>query len=213
MGDNAQTAWTIQDSLGIAGFILAIILAIMQYVVHPLFIRPKLKIEYDSSKKDDHIKLTRYIDERGNEKTIHNYFFVYTRNKSRFTPARNCTAELQITKWDDSKYEPTKDVKQLTWDDGTNTKDIGATKRERFHMVFSDLIFDKNDESGVHALISTKESLYSPIGHLRGEDSLGIGDYEAQITVRSEDGAKDTAKFKIHITTNYSELTIERIDP
>lgn len=102
---------------------------------------------------------------------------------------------------------------RLTWSGPSHKIDIGVGSDEYCIVVFADFSFDNSaNDNDLHALVATMDSRYpKTLNFLRAQDGLGVGEYEAEIIVRSEEGATVTAVFKIRVTKHWRELSMSRI--
>ena len=87
------------------------------------------------------------------------------------------------------------------------------------HVVFSDSDFDKTpvDAPVRYACVSTIERLRletrmeNTAPNLEVPDSFSNGDFEVEIAVTSEEGPYANSRFRIHVDTDYSRLTMTEI--
>jgi hypothetical protein len=158
---------------------------------------------------------------------LRRFLTLTVRNKGRGI-AKDCSAMLRIIpSKTTAKIMPSGQDKRLVWENQTHYITIGAKKgKARLNIVFSqdDFIHPQfkgrggsvpNDEK-IYAKVSTSNSISftSLTSSFVGfpEDGLGIGDTYFSLLVNTVDGSFTESKFKIKVTDNWQDVSLEMID-
>jgi len=119
------------------------------------------------------------------------------------------------------KYNPTntihpsEDPKPLLWATDETRQDIGRNDYELLYVVLSDTRLSSPvfKETNYHALVATpptarlRDNPYT----IRAQDAFGRGDFDAEIVVNPKSGDTITAVFRVHITDDWRQISMERI--
>ena len=129
--------------------------------------------------------------------------------------AKQCKATFQIQSHDDKTRPPSHEPKTLLWENGEVYQDIGINRPEYLFVVLSDSRLGMNDfaKENLFALIGTLETVKMiPFTVIRAQDGFGVGNFIFKLVVVSENGEMVTATFRVVVTTNWQELTMEKIN-
>lgn len=144
--------------------------------------------------------------------------FLKVRIKNSGGIARNCKGELRLIKQSESTIVFSEDFKLLTWDSKPLLlqMDIGAKSGSALlHVAFSDSHLEKQhgEDNAIYAFASTIDALtdskkysFFPLQH-----GFGIGDYEIEIIITSEDGSSANAQFRLHVDKDFRKLNMMKI--
>lgn len=169
--------------------------------------KPKLSIEHSGESVYSE-KLSPTTPDGTKICTI-NYLKVFVKNTGGM--ARGCIAELRVTNWDKKSISPTGKPKFLTWCNQPSNnisiqKDIARNRDELLHVVLSDSrlenLPDRKDE--IFAFVSTVDSIYPITSPYLGEYGFGMGDFEIEIIVTSDNDAIVKSKFLLHVDKDFS---------
>jgi hypothetical protein len=126
--------------------------------------------------------------------------------------ARESKATLTLRKGDD---KISNEFRWLIWEGEPppTRQTINANDKEYVFVVFSDSRFN------CRALACKLNTMYKNKAaswlqqskRVMMKDSFEEGDYEAMLEIKARDNISTSAKFKIHVGSNYDELTVERI--
>jgi hypothetical protein len=191
------------------------------------FIKPKLSIEYDAD-LNFHEETAVHKTNQMSSYALRRFLTLTVRNKGRGI-AKDCSAMLRvIPSKTTAKTMPSGQDKRLVWENQTHYITIGAKKgKARLNIVFSQDDFKHPqfksrgagyvpEQEKVYAKVSTNNSVSftslssSFIGF--PEDGLGIGDTYFSLLVNTIDGYFTEAKFKIKVTDNWQDISLEMID-
>ena len=179
-----------------------------------VFEKPKLLIEHNKEERIYSPELSQTSPD-GTKNNIRP-LKVLIRNTGGI--ARNCRAELRVTNWDKKTISPTEAPKFLTWCNQLSNipsiqKDIARNRDEFLHVVISDSrlenLPDRKDE--IFAFVSTIDSIYSGSSGYPGEYGFGMGDFEIELIVTSENDAFKKSKFLLHVDKDFRKLSMEKI--
>ncbi len=110
---------------------------------------------------------------------------------------------------------PSQEPKTLLWEGGETYKDIGIRRTEYLHVVLSDSRLGSvvPAEENLFAFVSTPETVKMiPPAFFRAQNGFGVGASDFELVVASESGESSTGIFRVHVTNNWRELTMERIE-
>ena len=219
----------------IIGNILLVILIIVDLVVGlvPLFVykleqldkrkkeeesKPILSIEYSNEKNQqatfapelELVDTALHPIYGASTRIIRKYLRVLVKNTGGGV-ARNCKANLRLVRFE-SERAPTDDSKALVWEGRLLERNIAAKGgSELLHVVFSDSSFDERSDN-IHALVSKDENLYPQIRNvIWAQDAFGIGIFEVELTIMSEEGSSVKAMLRINVTKSFKELSMEKL--
>ena len=169
------------------------------------FIKPDLFLEI----RDDDVATFRpelQIPERGINRQ---HLRVRVVNRGRGV-ATNCIAKFRLTEQTPNTTNPSLDSKVLRWEDGSNDKTIYPRgEDEILNVIFSDSdLRQLTGRSGqnIFALVATNAA-YTSREH-RAQDGFGHGDFYAELSVRSEEGAYCWVNLDIRIGQNHNDVSI-----
>ena len=122
--------------------------------------------------------------------------------------ATNCSAKLRITGWTENTKPPSTDSKTLRWNDTSTTKTIYPRGEEEIlNVVFADSDLQaraQEDHLDIFSYVATNEALTDRQN--RNQDGFGEGDFDAEISVRSEEGGYCFANMFIRIERNHRNI-------
>jgi hypothetical protein len=188
-----------------------------QTVCYPFFIKPKLSIDYNPNYHD--LCVQEADMPFGNKRR---FLKVIIRNTG-WQVAENCEASLTLENTTNIARPPSTEPKRLIWDNNQEHRTIGARNGDAvLYIVFSDNSFTnpqfdngKNlpDDRKTYAMIATIGSFanvnpsYIPFV----QDGIGIGNTNFKLVVKVTNRAYAEQRFKIHVNSNWHELSMERI--
>jgi hypothetical protein len=188
-----------------------------QTVCYPFFIKPKLSIDYNPNYHD--LCVQEADMPFGNKRR---FLKVIIRNTG-WQVAENCEASLTLENTTNIARPPSTEPKRLIWDNNQEHRTIGARNGDAvLYIVFSDNSFTnpqfdngKNlpDDRKTYAMIATIRSFanvnpsYIPFV----QDGIGIGNTNFKLVVKVTNRAYAEQRFKIHVNSNWHELSMERI--
>jgi hypothetical protein len=180
------------------------------------FSKPKLSIEHDENQTHTFSPELGLVNPQdGTLFCTQKYLRIIIRNKGR-SIAHRCKAELKLINEDTPYRKPSTESKPLTWSGPSLEKDIGAKNgKELLHVVFSDSRLSQlpvnPDDRNIYALVSTTESLYNPTRIFRAQDGFGEGDFNAEVTITSEEGEIAKSNFRIVVERDFHNLRMQKI--
>jgi hypothetical protein len=147
---------------------------------------------------------------------------IYNRGHAK---AENCDATFTLIKHNStSKLQPSERDKNIVWDTGEYYRNIGAKKGKAvLYVVFSQDTFamqqtdsvagNRSDEDKIYAKVCTLNSLnHSDTATLAfAEDGIGKGETYFKLFVKAITGESVERTFKIDVTNNWHELSMEQI--
>ena len=146
------------------------------------FIRPDLFIEIRNEQATFRPEL-QIVDTN----ILRQYLNVRIVNRGKGV-AKNCSAKLRITRWTENARHPSTNSKLLRWNDGSTTKTIyPRCEEEVLNIVFADSDLQARaveDHLDICAYVATNYALTNR--QSRNQDGFGDGDFDAELSVRSE---------------------------
>ncbi len=132
--------------------------------------------------------------------------------------ARNCEAELQVKKGNNSTIHPSEEPKLLVWwtsskDNILLKQDIGGKIGAKYlYVVFSEIFFANKhkDNNDIYAFVSTKEEVYRKDIRTR-YNGFGVGEFEFEVIIKSEDGSFVKSIFRLHVEKDFRKISMEKI--
>jgi hypothetical protein len=188
-----------------------------QTVCYPFFIKPKLHIDYN---QDNYDLCVQEADMPfGNKRQ---FLKVIIRNTG-WPIAENCEASLTLEKTTNTIRPPSTEARRLIWDNNQEYRTIGARNGDAvLYIVFSDSSF-VNPQANEVDILSDDKKTYAIVSTIRSfgninasripfvQDSIGIGDTNFKLVVKSLNRGYIEQRFKVHVTTNWHELSMELI--
>lgn len=189
-----------------------------QTVCYPFFIKSKLSIDYNP---DYHDLCIQQADMPfGNKRR----FLKVVIKNTGWRIAENCEASLTFENTTNTARPPSTEPKRLIWDNNQEYRTIGARNGDAvLNIVFSDSSFinpqldsGKNlpDDRKTCAMVSTTRSFgnvnpsYIPFV----QDGIGIGDTIFKLVIKILNREYAEQRFRIHVTNNWHELSMDRIN-
>ena len=196
---------------------------------------PKLAMEYDPSGTPDlFVSQTELVPATpqptgafyGSEGAVYAEPFrlirrslrVVVRNTGRIA-AESCTAELRVIEVSSPAVRrPSAEPKGLLWETGQETRqDLAALAGHAvLNVAFSDTRLSTqrqpNETSPLFALVATPDSVHmNPPQIIRAQDGFGRGEFIVELAVIAKNGAQLSGRFRIRVTDNWEQLSMERI--
>jgi len=133
--------------------------------------------------------------------------------------AERCTAELKIIETSSpAARRPSAEPKGLLWETSQDThQDIAALVGHAvLNVMFSDTRLSTErqptETTPLYALVATPDSIRMiPSGIIRAQDGFGRGEFVAELTVVARNGSHLTAKFRIRVTDDWRQLSMDKI--
>ena len=117
-------------------------------------------------------------------------------------------SKTTITRWTENARHPSTDSKLLRWNDGSATKTIySRCEEEVLNIVFADSDLQARaveDHLDICAYVATNYALTNR--QSRNQDGFGDGDFDTELSVRSEEGGYCFANLFIHTEQNHRNI-------
>jgi hypothetical protein len=186
--------------------------------LHQFFIKPDLFIEYynDEDRFSPKSQITN-----NNEKIDRRDFRVRIVNRGKGR-ATGCVGKFRliprngfdmypvagkdlVSKTSKVTTSPSKESKLLMWADGSKSKDIYPRgEEEMLNILFADS--NLKNTSNIFAFVTTREAYLNY--HKRLQEAFGLGDFHAELSVKSIEGGYCKANLSIQIDSDISKINI-----
>jgi hypothetical protein len=177
------------------------------------FIKPKLKLRYDSSNSDYSTTL-ELTDSNGNSIGVKRHWLKILVINEGAANAVRCIGELKVVQPTEIRHPS--DTKVLSWVSDASSRyiNIGRKSRKEFmHIAFADSDFAEKHAEGqldIYAYASTKDLVFSRVLSTRTQDAFGIGDFQVEVSVTGE-GFSMKQRIILHVDKNYEALNLDII--
>lgn|GEM_PF-6024174 len=174
---------------------------------------PQFAIEFDQDDHDQYTPQLTVTDGTDGRPRIERKFLKVAVCNVGLGVARRCKATIQVLTKDDRMIIPSREPKEICWENGGTRQDIGAVNgRERLILVASDSRIGALTENRF-AYVCTPNWMNPSLFELfRKQDGIGLGDFEFQLLVtESRTGHQYYSAFRVHVTENWRELSMTRI--
>lgn len=124
--------------------------------------------------------------------------------------ATDCVAKFRIIDPREKPRHPSPELKTLLWADGTTTKTIYPRgEEEMLNILFADSDMKDAASSGpdIYGLVATPEAYH--MRRTRAQEAFGVGDFEAEVSIRSKEGGYCRCILLIHIEQDYTKISIK----
>ena len=169
------------------------------------FIKPDLFIEL----RDDDDATFRPELEIPGQNINRQHLRVRVVNRGRGV-ATNCTAKFRLTGQTSDTRNPSPESKVLRWEDGSNDKTIYPRgEDEILNVIFADSDLQQRFErtgQDIFALVATNAAYEQR--EFRAQDGFGDGNFEAELSVRSQEGAYCLVNLFIQIGHNHRGVSM-----
>ena len=189
--------------------------------------RPNLSIRYEPESYPDTyspeatIYLDPRYDPRGNrtQEYLQRKFLKIAVENNGGAVAEDCKATLRTLNFNPTNTRhPSKEPKTLLWDTDEIIMDIGIGGFAMLYIVLSDSrlsteVFQNILRENYRGLVASpatfrvKDNPYVVIS----QDAFGIGDFDVEIAIYPKSGEIITAVFRIHVTDDWHQISMERI--